>query len=599
MFDGLKEQFGFSPEKTVTSPSAKMDEEGIDIVPPLEPSPSPAPDSTSGQPGSKSAKIKKIDSFLWPRFHGGDVTVKKGVQDLMNATAIQWAGNENIFMQPVAVLTRQGYDSKPVDCGARRFRHAPIGPWIEPASNGLVGSAAWLVDKGIPLGGGTFGLTAIALGRGIELHKVVNYVGLIGRYFAAEHEDITWAPRMGFFAKGNDYKSGEKFYLNEAPVLVINCSLADWNAVVTWFVNSPLTKEGGDMAGMFKAVVVNEAGFAAIDPSFGPASGPFTFIDGSMLRSTVELIIYSPVVARSDWMGEDKPAVEALEDLFCGDGVALVQHTRCVPLDDDSGAVMKALLLVAMDKRTRVDEVIEALCATQAAGAWGTLIEIFGKEVTVKFFRGESEARMLLGMAEPSPTSGGRGGGGRGGGRGPGRSLTERFDAVDLTQFSKRAEMLEMKLDKIVGTIETSREHFDVRMNTAADEAKKTADIATMTASQLLLAESQIGALADQSERTSGQLQATSVQVDTMASTVNALILYSQEKERIDRGQRGLKSADGGGDDDLLLFEEKWCAVQRAVSVPGLQHMARAVHGAAIRMSLALFPGRVRLPSRT
>ena len=35
----------------------------------------------------------------------------------------------------------------------RRFRHAPIGPWIEPASNGLVGSAAWLVDKGIPLGG--------------------------------------------------------------------------------------------------------------------------------------------------------------------------------------------------------------------------------------------------------------------------------------------------------------------------------------------------------------------------------------------------------------------------------------------------------------
>ena len=78
-----------------------------------------------------------------------------------------------------------------------------------------------------------------------------------------------------------------------------------------------------------------------------------------------------------------------------------------------------------------------------------------------------------------------------------------------------------------------------------------------------------------------------------MASTVNALILYSQEKERIDRGQRGLKSADGGGDDDSLLFEEKWCAVQRAVSVPGLQHMARAVHGAAIRISLALFPGRV------
>ena len=80
----------------------------------------------------------------------------------MNATAIQWAGNENIFMQPVAVLTRQGYDSKPVDCGASRFRHAPIDPWIEPASNGLVGSAACLVDKGIPLGG-TSGLTAIAV----------------------------------------------------------------------------------------------------------------------------------------------------------------------------------------------------------------------------------------------------------------------------------------------------------------------------------------------------------------------------------------------------------------------------------------------------
>ena len=35
------------------------------------------------------------------------------------------------------------------------------------------------------------------------------------------------------------------------------------------------------------------------------------------------------------------------------------------------------------------------------------------------------------------------------------------------------------------------------------------------------------------------------------------------------------------------------CEYACAVSVPGLQHLARAVHGAAIRISLALFPGRV------
>ena len=87
-----------------------------------------------------------------------------------------------------------------------------------------------------------------------------------------------------------------------------------------------------------------------VDPSYGPVNGPYGFVDGGTVRSTVDMFIYSPQVAKADWMGEDKPVVEAFEELFIdSEGFSLVQHVRCVQLDENSGAVMKALLMVSMD----------------------------------------------------------------------------------------------------------------------------------------------------------------------------------------------------------------------------------------------------------
>ena len=147
------------------------------------------------------------------------------------------------------------------------------------------------------------------------------------------------------------------------------------------------------------------------------------------------MFIYSPQVAKADWMGDDKPVVEAFEELFIdSEGLSLVQHVRCVQLDENSGAVMKVLLMVSMDKRARLDAVIEGLCT----GGSNTF-EVFGRDTDVHCFRSESEARIGLEMESPSPTSGGRGGGGggRGGGCGPVASLGARFE--DIAVFNQRA----------------------------------------------------------------------------------------------------------------------------------------------------------------
>ena len=94
-----------------------------------------------------------------------------------------------------------------------------------------------VVDKGIPQNVAS-GLTAVVLGRGIELHKVVNMVGIIQRAYMEAHKEASWKPRSGLLLKGNDYKSGEHLHFNEAPVLIINCNWSEWVMVVKWCLDS-------------------------------------------------------------------------------------------------------------------------------------------------------------------------------------------------------------------------------------------------------------------------------------------------------------------------------------------------------------------------
>ena len=125
----------------------------IDIVPPLQPEISPPPDPVPEPVAIKVRfyKVPKVESYLFPRFEKVDVSQKKGVGDLTSAFNEAWAAHPKIFMAPVPVLTRKGYDDRPVDVGGRRFKHAPEGEWMQPASAGHMGRVAWIVDKGLPL----------------------------------------------------------------------------------------------------------------------------------------------------------------------------------------------------------------------------------------------------------------------------------------------------------------------------------------------------------------------------------------------------------------------------------------------------------------
>ena len=104
---------------------------------------------------------------------------------MLDAFADVWGSHPLVFMQPVPDLTKLGWDGKPVDIGGARFKHAPAnadGDWMLPASSGRLGKVSWLLDKGILLEASS-GLTAVVLGRGIDLYKVVNMVGLVQRAY--------------------------------------------------------------------------------------------------------------------------------------------------------------------------------------------------------------------------------------------------------------------------------------------------------------------------------------------------------------------------------------------------------------------------------
>ena len=197
MFDEIKKSFGVSPAKAVTPPSPKMDDSDVEIVPPLDPAAYPAPPDSLVSPGPKPVKVSKIESYVFPRFDTVDTTAKKGTRDMLDAFADVWGSHPLVFMQPLPALTKLSWDGNPVDIGGARFKHAPASAgddWMLPASSGRLGKVSWLLDKGIPLEASS-GLTALVLGRGIELHKMVNMVGLVQRAY------IEGAPGSGRYVE--------------------------------------------------------------------------------------------------------------------------------------------------------------------------------------------------------------------------------------------------------------------------------------------------------------------------------------------------------------------------------------------------------------
>ena len=240
---------------------------------------------------------------------------------------------------------------------------------------------------------------------------------------------------------------------------------------------------------------------------------------------------------------------------------------------------MKVLLMVSMDKRARLDAVIEGLCT----GGSNTF-EVFGRDTGVHCFRSESEARIGLEMESPSPTSGGRGGGGggRGGGRGPVASLGARFE--DIAVFNQRAGLLEKKMEQLVGTMQNTHGEIDERLKEIASANKETSTSTATIATQLQAAETQISVMAGQSAATSEQLAATSAEVQNMAVAVNALLKFNADRAQYDSASRGLKH-DGSDILEMEDFDSKWCAVMDAARVPGLLHLENDLRNAAMTLT--------------
>ena len=139
---------GGSPAKEIDEEARPLPEElDIDIVPPLLPEKSPPPDPVPEPVAQMVVKVPKVESYLFPRFENVDVSLKKGASDVTSAFNEVWAAHPKIFMALVPVLTRKGYDDRPVDVSGRRFKHAPEGEWMQPASDGNMGKVAWIVDK--------------------------------------------------------------------------------------------------------------------------------------------------------------------------------------------------------------------------------------------------------------------------------------------------------------------------------------------------------------------------------------------------------------------------------------------------------------------
>ena len=88
-------------------------------------------------------------------------------------------------------------------------------------------------------------------------------------------------------------------------MLIVNCSRLDWALAVKWFIDSAHAEEGGFAARRSKVLTYDDTTReVSIDPSYGPENGPYAFVDGSAVRCTVDIIIYSPVISRQDWLGE-------------------------------------------------------------------------------------------------------------------------------------------------------------------------------------------------------------------------------------------------------------------------------------------------------
>jgi hypothetical protein len=160
-----------------------------------------------------------------------------------------------------------------------------------------------------------------------------------------------------------------------------------------------------------------------------------------------------------------------------------------------------------------------------------------------------------------------------------------RFDDAELHIFQARADLLEKKLESVVVTMTTIHLEIDERLQEVAKANDDTAASAAITASQLQVAEDHVVTLAEQSEKTSSQVEATSGEVKPMANSVNALLKFTTERERHARAQHGLEDHTTFGE-----FETKGYAVVCAARAPGLQHLAEPLLIAACRIFSPGFP---------
>ena len=303
-----------------------------------------------------------VDSYLCPRFTEGDLTAKPAGALVKKVFHEIWGGSPHIVMPPVTVDTKPGQTGKSVDVLLRKFTHAPLGQWsIEGLTH--FGTELWWVHDGLK--GLGRNVCAIALARGVELHKVFNFtfLALQAVYWGAagdpEKAGLIGLPKVGFLLQAGEYRKDQPQF-DRAPVLIVNCSEASICEVFKSFAELPARKKGGSLAGLSEVIKFDEKlGEVVLDPSYAPKFPSRSFIDGSELRSSVSCFVHSDKLSREDWM-RAKSAVCALfhAKLVGSDGTRLPQSVRAVGNDDDLGDVVKVLMLVSMNNQ---DELLDLL----------------------------------------------------------------------------------------------------------------------------------------------------------------------------------------------------------------------------------------------